>query len=154
MDGNGSIQINHWQKKYLQFRLVIKQKNTNANKDMLILQSKYVGGNVRIDSKQEFVLWVENDREKINIIIKEIYDVYPPLITRKYCQQLFLKKFINNTKDIERYFQERDNKYNLDPIILTSYPHYFGPWLSGLIEAKGCFSIRANNNHSFFNRFE
>ena len=62
--------------------------------------------------------------------------------------------FINNTKDIERYFQERDNKYNLYPIILTSYPHYFGPWLSGLIEAEGCFSIRANNNHSFFNRFE
>ena len=28
-------------------------------------------------------------------------------------------------------------------------PSYFPCWLSGFIEANGCFSIRVNNNHSF-----
>jgi cytochrome c oxidase subunit 1 len=36
MDGDGSIQVNHWNHKYLQFRLVIKLKNTKANYNMLI----------------------------------------------------------------------------------------------------------------------
>jgi hypothetical protein len=28
MDGDGSIQVNHWRSRYLQYRLVIKLKNT------------------------------------------------------------------------------------------------------------------------------
>jgi hypothetical protein len=31
MDGDGSIQVNHWRNKVLQFRFVIKLKNTQAN---------------------------------------------------------------------------------------------------------------------------
>jgi cytochrome c oxidase subunit 1 len=34
MDGNGSIQVNHWRKEYLQFRMVIKLKNLIENKRM------------------------------------------------------------------------------------------------------------------------
>jgi hypothetical protein len=35
MDGDGSILVNHWRNKYLQFRFVIQLKNTTANVDML-----------------------------------------------------------------------------------------------------------------------
>ena len=35
MDGEGSIQVNHWNKKYLQYRLVIKLKNLKENYEML-----------------------------------------------------------------------------------------------------------------------
>ena len=30
IDGDGSIQVNHWRKKYLQFRLVIKSKDSRV----------------------------------------------------------------------------------------------------------------------------
>jgi hypothetical protein len=29
------------------------------------------------------------------------------------------------------------------------FPNYFKEWLSGFVEAEGCFSIRKSNNHSF-----
>jgi hypothetical protein len=31
MDGDGSIQVNHWRNKVLQFRFIIKLKNKPAN---------------------------------------------------------------------------------------------------------------------------
>jgi hypothetical protein len=33
--GDGSFQINHWKRKYLQYRITIKLKNTDANLEML-----------------------------------------------------------------------------------------------------------------------
>ena len=48
MDGDGSIQVNHWRYKNLQYRLVIKLSNIKSNFDMLTEISKVVGGNVRI----------------------------------------------------------------------------------------------------------
>jgi hypothetical protein len=36
MDGDGSIQVNHWHKQSLQYRLVIKLKNLKSNYNMLI----------------------------------------------------------------------------------------------------------------------
>jgi len=47
MDGDGSIQVNHWKKSILQFRLVIKLSNTNANFNMLNTISNVIGGNVK-----------------------------------------------------------------------------------------------------------
>jgi hypothetical protein len=53
MDGDGSIQVNHWRKKSLQYRLVIKLKNIKSNYTMLIEIAKVIGGTVRIVGKED-----------------------------------------------------------------------------------------------------
>ena len=152
MDGDGSIQINHWRKKYLQYRLIIKLSNLKSNHDMLVKIAKVIGGTVRITGKGEDVIWVVNDKQKIEEIIT-IYDTYPPLTSRKICQLAFLKKcLIENS--IGSYFINRNLKYKEQLDIIKSNfefntPNYFKGWLSGFIEAEGCFSIRKSKYHSF-----
>lgn len=152
MDGDGSIQVNHWRKQSLQYRLVIKLSNIKSNYDMLIEIAKVVGGTVRITGKSADVIWVVNKKEEIIDIIK-IFDSYPPLISKKICQLAFLKTcLIDNS--VETYLLNRDFKYNQQLDIINSninfkIPSYFKAWLSGFIEAEGCFSIRKSNNLSF-----
>jgi len=148
MDGDGSIQVNHWRYKNLQYRLVIKLSNIKSNFDMLTEISKVIGGNVRISDGS--VLWVVNDKLEIQSIIK-IFDLYPLLTSKKICQLQFLKNCMNYNS-IDTYLLERSNKYFKQELILKSIfniPHYFSEWLSGFVEAEGCFSIRKNGYHSF-----
>nr|YP_008965354.1 LAGLIDADG [Rhynchosporium commune]AHC02355.1 LAGLIDADG [Rhynchosporium commune] len=152
MDGDGSIQVNHWRKQSLQYRLVIKLSNVKSNYNMLIEIAKVIGGTVRITGKGKDVIWVVNNKQDVQEIIK-IYDSYPPLTSRKICQLAFLKTCLLNTS-VETYLFNRNNKYNKQLTIIKSssssnYPSYFKEWLSGFIEAEGCFSIRKSNNHSF-----
>lgn len=158
MDGNGSIQVNHWRKQSLQYRLVIKLSNLISNYNMLIKIAKVIGGSVRITGKSKDVIWVVNKKETIQEIIK-IFNVYPPLTSKKVCQLNFLKEcmLINS---VDWYLLNRNNKYYDQQSILNSdmfglekgiftLPNYFKGWFSGLVEAEGCFSIRKDNNHSF-----
>jgi hypothetical protein len=92
-DGKGSMQVNHYRKISLEFRLVIKLKYTYANLNMLLLIKKHVGGFVRIDAERSDVLWVENDSARIFEICK-IFDAYPLITSVKICQYLFFKRFI------------------------------------------------------------
>ena len=155
MDGDGSIQVNHWRNKSLQFRLVIKLSNLTTNYNMLIKIAKVIGGSVLITGKGKEVIWVVNKKETIQRIIK-IFDVYPPLTSRKICQLEFLKKYLLNGS-VEDYLKNRNFKYINQPSILNSNPlssiinlsSYYSGWLSGFIEAEGCFSIRKNNSPSF-----
>jgi hypothetical protein len=154
LEGDGSIQVNHWRSKSLQFRLIIKLKNLPSNYDMLILIAKVVGGQVRYTNKEKFVIWVVNDKEEISRIIK-LFDKYPLLTARKICQLRFFKNCLKNP-NIDEYFTTKDDKYlDLKAIILNKpfnkvlKLEYFKIWLIGFIEAEGCFSLRQNNNHSF-----
>jgi hypothetical protein len=152
MDGDGSIQVNHWRKQSLQFRLIIKLSNIVSNYNMLINIAKVIGGTVRITGKEKDVIWVVNDKKVIEDIIK-IFDVYPLLTSRKICQLTYLKTCLEE-KSVENYLSTRNLKFNEQSIIINSnvnfiIPSYFSIWLSGFIEAEGCFSIRKNNNHSF-----
>ena len=158
MDGDGSIQVNHWRKLSLQYRLVIKLSNLTSNYKMLVEIAKVIGGNVRITGKGKDVIWVVNEKQNIINIIK-IFDIYPLLTSRKICQLNFLKKSILNNS-VDWYLNHRNNKYDDQLFIIKSdmfgleknvlnIPSYFTGWLSGFIEAEGCFSIRKNNNHSF-----
>ena len=70
MDGDGSIQINHWRKKNLQFRLVIKLKNCPENLLMFNLICKFIGGTVKIVNNKGFIIWVVNSKKSILEIIK------------------------------------------------------------------------------------
>jgi hypothetical protein len=151
MDGDGSIQVNHWRKKTLQYRLVIKLKNLNSNYNMLISIAKIIGGSVKV--VKEDVLWVINKKEEIIKIIG-IFDKYPLLTSRKKCQVAFLKYCLHNTRrsQVQDYLKNRDLKYKEQSNIVNSsfnIPIYFKEWLSGFIEAEGCFSLRNSKSHSF-----
>ena len=155
MDGDGSIQVNHWREQSLQYRLIIKLSNIKSNYNMLIEVSKVIGGTVRITGKGHDVIWVVNKKQEVEEIIK-IYDAYPPLTSRKICQLAFLKSCLVDTS-VDTYLLNRKVKYDKQLSIIKynsntsgcNLPTYFKPWLSGFIEAEGCFSIRKSNNHSF-----
>jgi uncharacterized protein (DUF433 family) len=152
MDGDGSIQVNHWRKQSLQYRLIIKLSNIKSNYNMLIQIAKVVGGTVRITGKGTDVIWVVNNKQEVQEIIK-IFETYPPLTSRKICQLAFLKTCLLDTS-VETYLLNRNFKYDKQLTIIKSkldsnFPSYFKEWLSGFIEAEGCFSIRKSNNHSF-----
>ena len=168
MEGDGSIQVNHWRQKSLEFRLVIKLSNIITNYNMLMKIAKVIGGYVRITGRDKDVIWVVNDRKTIKDIIK-IFDSYPLLTSKKICQLEFLKKCLLDNS-VEDYLLNRNFKYVNQPAIINSnslntqhpgptnvkgevepeiYPNYFNGWVSGFIEAEGCFSIRKNGSHSF-----
>ncbi len=158
MDGDGSVQVNHWKKKSLQYRLVIKLKNDPDKYNLSLLKKieYFIGGTVRVESKEKFVLWVENRPNKISEIIN-IFEKYPPLTTRLSLQLQFLHSSLKKN-DILWYLEERDKKYQYDKIErmynkISNYKHFphFNGWLSGFIEAEGYFTLRSNssNNHSF-----
>lgn len=152
MDGDGSIQVNHWRQQSLQYRLVIKLSNLPSNYKMLIEIAKVVGGTVKITGKGADVIWVVNKKQEVEDIIK-IFDTYPPLTSKKICQLAFLKTCLTEA-DVKTYLLNRNFKYNEQLTIIKSntnlfIPDYFKGWLSGFIEAEGCFSIRKSNNPSF-----
>jgi LAGLIDADG endonuclease len=152
MDGDGSIQVNHWREKSLQYRLVIKLSNLKSNYDMLIEIAKIVGGTVRITGKDKDVIWVVNDKNQIENIIK-IFDKYPLLTSKKICQLAYLKTCLTENS-VENYLKTRNQKFDKQLDIINSLinfktPDYFKAWLSGFIEAEGCFSVRLAKNHSF-----
>jgi len=150
MDGDGSIQVNHWRKQSLQYRLIIKLSNIKSNYNMLVKIAKVIGGTVRITGKGADVIWVVNNKQEVKKIIN-IYETYPPLTSRKICQLAFLKVCLFDTS-VESYLLNRNIKYDKQLTIIKSnfkYPSYFKEWLSGFIEAEGSFSIRKSNNHSF-----
>ena len=152
MDGDGSIQVNHWREQSLQYRLIIKLSNLKSNYNMLIEIAKVVGGTVKITGKGAEVIWVVNKKQEVEKIIK-IYEIYPPLTSKKICQLAFLKTCLTETS-VETYLSNRNLKYDKQLTIINSninfkIPTYFKNWLSGFIEAEGCFSIRKSNNHSF-----
>ena len=152
MDGDGSIQVNHWREQSLQYRLIIKLSNLKSNYNMLIEIAKVLGGTVKITGKGAEVIWVVNKKQEVEKIIK-IYEIYPPLTSKKICQLAFLKTCLTETS-VETYLSNRNLKYDKQLTIINSninfkIPTYFKNWLSGFIEAEGCFSIRKSNNHSF-----
>ena len=149
MDGDGSIQVNHWRHKNLQYRLVIKLKYNTENLSMLNLIKYHIGGIVKVIKDNKFIIWVVNDRKQIQRII-EIFVSYPPLTSRLRAQLAFILECFQQN-NVVWYLNVRSKKYlNPDLDIVKINNNYFNPWLSGFIEAEGCFIIRdKSNNHSF-----
>lgn len=149
IDGDGSLQVNHWRRKNLQFRLVVKLADKPLNFEMLTSIANTYGGlvrkinyssparlqqssswatssNTRLMLKQQqpgcknYVQWVINDKKIFNNTIIPLFEQYPPLTSRMRLQYLFFKKFMLNS-NIEEYFIERNLKYqNRDLVALNA----------------------------------
>ena len=125
---------------------------------MLTVIAKTIGGNVRIVEKVKFVIWVVNNKKEIQKIIK-IFTMFPPITSRLKAQLEFMLKCFN-LNDVSWYLSNRNYKYlisknkvlKLDKFYLNNLNNlnnynYFNEWLSGFIEAEGCFSIRKTHNN-------
>ena len=152
MDGDGSIQVNHWRKKNLQYRMIIKLSHLESNVRMLMLIKHQFKGHVRVTKNGKEVLWVLDNKNDILNAIKT-FEKYPPLTSRLICSLNFLNTCLSH-KDVETYLNTRNLKYSHQLSIVKenlnkSRPLYFNSWLSGFIEAEGCFSTRQNKYSSF-----
>jgi hypothetical protein len=153
MDGDGSIQVNHWRMRSLQYRLVIKVKMCNENLFLLRQVKRCVGGSVRVQPNKKFVLWVENHKSRIQEIVKH-FQMYPPLTVRLSLQLEFLSECLRKN-DVNWYMENRKYKYQdhleirkiLESSQISLRP-YYKAWLSGFIEAEGCFCIRAGSSRN------
>ncbi len=67
MDGDGSVQVNHWRKKGLQHRLIFKLRNDCEKGNISLLEKiqKTIGGGVKVEKSQKKVIWVENHPKKM-----------------------------------------------------------------------------------------
>lgn len=160
VEGDGSLQVNHWRKKNLQFRLVVKLNDMPLNYEMLCLLSLTYGGYIRRgkDKNTQYVQWIINDQKTFHHKIIPLFDKYPPLTSRMQLQYTFFKKFLLEP-NTELYLIERSKKYDLRTnyasLKLTELtedlvvPLYFKVWLAGFIEAEGSFSKRQKGNNSF-----
>lgn len=161
MDGDGSVQVNHCAHTYLQYRLVIKLKYCPENKAMLELLAQTIGGNVQWKEGQPFIRWVENTKTRV-LTILAIYERFPPLTTRVALQLSFLKEMHALSKNVvgrslvNQYLALRSKKYEKRATLTTRevswflmQPH-FKEWLSGFIEAGGCFCVRASKKTASF----
>ena len=157
IDGDGSIQVNHWRQKKLKYRFVLKLKNSPRNVEMLqFLKKNLQIGYVRFQKDKKFVLWIETNEKKREKIL-QIFREYPPLTSRLTLQVAFSKKFQFSRKTVAEYIQERNFKYenqtNISQKQRSQKVHtlfYFPQWLSGFLERKGCFSFRKNEKTPFF----
>ena len=151
IDGDGSLQVNHRRRKYLQFRLVVKLADRPLNNEMLCKIAGAYGGYVRrgIWKNSAYVQWIVNSRTTFHKSIIPLLDLYPFITSRMRLQYSFFQKSIFEP-DIELYFALRDKKYKArESIDIPLVPSYFKEWLAGFIESKGSFSSSVAGNNSF-----
>lgn len=150
IDGDGSLQVNHWRKKSLQYRLVVKLKFNEFNKAMLEHIALVYGGQVKIETEKstgyQSVKWVINDSSHIRNTILPLLATFPPLTTRMQLQLAFVIKALEGIT-MDEYFASRNLKYSTRAMLipLLTLPSYFSSWLSGFIEAEGSFAIRSGS---------
>lgn len=157
LEGDGSIIIrrNKINKIYGGFEIGLKY--LNKNEEMLKLISKYIGGRIYYERKNKEIIkvkWVSVSKKDVRNCLN-ILSKYPLLTSNKICQLEHLLKCIEN-KDWDYHLKTRDQKFDLQIDLINSYnnsffiPHYFKGWLSGFIEAEGCFRFRNNKAISFY----
>jgi LAGLIDADG endonuclease/Cytochrome C and Quinol oxidase polypeptide I len=153
IDGDGSLQVNHWRYKILQFRLVVKLSDKPMNYEMLCTIASTYGGNVRRVVKGGYVIWTVNDQKTFTRTILPLFDKYPPLTSRMHLQLQFFLLFFKD-QNIDLYFKLRDSKYidrdKITPIFKKGCaPLSFSDWLGGFIESEGSFTNRSSGTSSF-----
>ena len=156
VEGDGTIIVNQdTRKKILVFRIIIALNNLEENVTMLSIIKANLGGWMRIERKNKYIVWGSSSTKHILLLIK-IFDKYPLITSRKICQLNFMKNCLINNNLIY-FLDNRDKKYELQSLIIKNQeilvlPNYFPAWLSGFIEAEGCFTKNKNKrgkNYTF-----
>ncbi|BEI31788.1 putative LAGLIDADG homing endonuclease (mitochondrion) [Bryopsis sp. KO-2023] len=146
-EGDGTISFGRTKgKKWSYPRFQINLKFNPENEAMLELIRFHIGGLIHHKSKKkgnDQIVWVAVSQKHCNNVLK-IFDKYPLLTSRKICQYEYLKQCMSN-RAWSYHLETRDSRYDKQQQMVEYYkqnfiiPHYFGPWLSGFIEAVGCF---------------
>lgn len=90
-----------------------------------------------MDSRQSFIRVIR------------FFELYPPLTSRLRAQLRFALLCLEHNS-VDLYLSTRGSKYfTRDTNPHAGYAVFFKEWLSGFIEAEGCFCIRKNNSCSF-----
>lgn len=157
LEGDGSIIVrkNKQNKVYGGFEISLKY--LPENEEMLNTISIFIGGRIYYEKKENQIIkvkWVAVASKDVQNCLK-IIKKYPLITSRKKCQ---LDHLINcmEKKEWDYHLKTRDHKYDLQLNIINDYnnsfiiPNYFKTWLSGFIEAEGCFRFRNNKATSFY----
>lgn len=154
LEGDGTItcNLNSNKSNSIIIRIIISLKNLPENVFMLNLIKETIGGRFTIERNNRYATWIASNKTDL-IKVFAILAKYPLLTARKQCQLDFAKICLKE-KDINNFTSNRNNKYNNKRTLLDNFSKqknvalYFGPWLSGFIEAEGNFSLVFNEkNH-------
>ena len=163
LEGDGSIQVNSWKKTYLQFRIIIKLKENLENYKMCV-KLRDTLGIMNLHVRHGYVILVEDHKKKLPKIM-QIIENNGLLTTHRQKQYIFFRYCFYSNITFSEYFwikQNFDNWLFLQQLpqnksldILKIEPNviikksYFPDWLSGFVEAEGCFCIRKNRTCAF-----
>lgn len=133
-------------------RFQIKLKYNPENRHMLELIRLHIGGTIHNENNKkgnDKIIWVAIAQKAVKKILN-IFEKYPLLTSRKICQLEYLKQCMVD-RSWNYHLQTRDLKYNNQQQFIDDYknhfkiPSYFGPWLSGFVEAEGSFRSTTGN---------
>jgi Cytochrome C and Quinol oxidase polypeptide I/LAGLIDADG endonuclease len=150
IDGDGSIQVNHWRETILQFRIIIKLKYTAGN-HLMLKQLSQVLNIGRIYIQKKYVLLQIDHKTEIEVVLGISTD-YPLVTTNAYTRYLFPRFCFLNRISLKEY---QFMKHFLEPVFRKLTPleltnlSYFDNWFVGFTTAEGCSCIRSNGSHSF-----
>lgn len=156
LEGDGSIVIrrNKGNKSYGVFEISLKY--LTKNEELLKLISYFIGGTVYYEKKNKEIIkvkWLAISKKDVQNCLN-ILTKYPLLTSRKRCQLYHLLKCME-IQDWNYHLKTRAHKYEMQPNLIESnkdfmIPTYFKGWLSGFVEAEGCFRMNKNKASSFY----
>ena len=157
LEGDGSIVVRRNKNNIVYPAIEISLKYLKENEKLLKLISENIGGNIYYEKKNKSVIkvkWAAFSSKDVNNCLL-ILSKYPLLTSRKICQLEHLLKCVKE-KSWNYHLKTRDTKYDIQKELVTYknkyflIPTYFNGWLSGFIEAEGCFRLRKNKATSFY----
>lgn len=154
LEGDGSIQVNQWKKRTLQFRVVIKLKNTPANYH-LCATIKEQTNLFNLHIRHGYVLLVQDHQQKLKQLLP-ILENYTFLSQKMQKDYAFFKYCLLSKPTISEYTFLKTNKHQVPGFHLEKRNakdflkySWFPWWVVGFVEAEGCFCVRTNGKLSF-----
>lgn len=149
LEGDGSIIVRRNRNNKVYGCFTISLKYLQTNKHMLEIISEVLGGRIYYEKKKNVIIkvnWVAVSKKDFNNCYA-ILQKYPLLTSKKICQLQHLQQCLFN-QDWDYHLKTRSQKFITQKNKINYYekffvlPDYFDSWLSGFIEAEGCFRYR------------